>query len=202
MPLYANPELLPMFELWVSTLMIRNSDIVRDLSHRDELISTFIDSLDTGRYWSNHHRPTLPHNMMWQSFDEQYGEDPDYKWWASGKQMTINAFDNEPYHPAVALRDELEFRIQTNSNWSVPIKTSSHQYASPALNYYSLPPPNSLLNSDNEFKFLLYDLPTYVKLINLNGYWINSIYFTLNPNEGWPNQKLKSKILNYPGGIK
>ena len=192
MPLYANPELLPMFELWVSTLMIRNSDIVRDLSNRDELISPFIDSLDTGRYW-------MP-GMMWQSFDEQYGGDPDYKWWASGKQMTINAFDNEPPHPVVALRHELEFRIQTNSNWSVPI-TNSPQYDVP-YQFYSLPPPNSLLNSDNEFKFLLYDLPTYVKLINLNGYWINSIYFTLNPNEGWPKQKLKSKILNYPGGIK
>tara|TARA_R110002110_G_scaffold158538_1_gene355875 strand:- start:395 stop:934 length:540 start_codon:yes stop_codon:yes gene_type:complete len=179
--------------------MIRNSDIVRDLSNRDELISTFIDSLDTGRYW-------IP-GMMWQSFDEQYGEDPDYKWWASGKQMTINAFDNQPSHPAVALRHELEFRIQTNSHWNLPmLGFSNHQYGNAVQHEnayrYALPPPNSLLNSDNEFNFLLYDLPTYVKLINLNGYWINSIYFTLNPNEGWPNQKLKSKILNYPGGIK
>jgi hypothetical protein len=152
---------------------------------------------------------------MWQSFDEQYGEDPDYKWWSSGKQMTIAGLegleDNEE-SPYATLRQELEFRIRTDSKWDVPLfdwknpaEISPYPYSyRDGFSYtpiMAINTPNSL-RQDGTIVFRLLDGPTYVKSINLEGFWINSIYFTLNPNEAWPKQKPKPIMLNYPGGIK
>jgi len=201
--IYANPELLPMFELWVSTLTARNSDIARSF-YKTRAISKFIDSLDTGSYWS------LEGSLLWQSFDEQYGEDPDYQWWSEGKQLSIGGLeeleDNEE-SPYATLRQELEFRIRTDSKWDVPLfdwwdrEFYSYRDGFAYTPIMAINTPNSLRH-DGAPVFRLLDGPTYVKSINLNGFWINSIYFTLNPNEPWPKQNFKPIMLNYPRGIK
>ena len=202
--IYANPELLPMFELWVSNLMIINSNFVKEFSNRDKLISIFIESLDTGSYVS------LEGSRLWQSFDEQYGKDPDYQWWSEGKQLTIYGLEgleaNEE-SPYATLRQELEFRIRTDSKWDVPLfdwwdrEFYSYRDGFAYTAIMAINTPNSLRH-DGAPVFKLLDSPTYVKSIYLFSSYLNSIYFTLNPNEPWPKQNSKPIMLNYPRGIK
>lgn len=201
--IYANPELLPMFELWVSNLIIPK--INGDAISKNNLIPKFINSLDTGSYWMG-----SGGSRLWQSFDEQYGEDPDYQWWSEGKQLSIaglpflEELEESPY---ATLRLELEFRIRTDSKWDVPLfdwwdrEFYSYRDGFAYTPRWAINTPNSLRHEGAPV-FRLYDVPTYVKSINLNGCWINSIYFTLNPNEPWPKQNSKPIMLNYPRGIK
>ena len=194
--IYANPELLPMFELWVSNLRSRNNITTIDL------IPKFIDSLDTGSYWMG-----SGGSRLWQSFDEQYGEDPDYQWWSEGKQLSIAGLPFLEELAYATLRQELEFRIRTDSKWDVPLFDSwdrefySYRDGFAYTPRWAINTPNSLRHEGAPV-FRLNDVPTYVKSINLNDCWINSIYFTLNPNEPWPKQNSKPIMLNYPRGIK
>ena len=194
--IYANPELLPMFELWVSNLRSRNNITTIDL------IPKFIDSLDTGSYWMG-----SGGSRLWQSFDEQYGEDPDYQWWSEGKQLSIAGLPFLEELAYATLRQELEFRIRTDSKWDVPLFDSwdrefySYRDGFAYTPRWAINTPKSLRHEGAPV-FRLNDVPTYVKSINLNGCWINSIYFTLNPNEPWPKQNSKPIMLNYPRGIK
>ena len=100
---YANPGLLPMFNLW------------QEQTGESLLpISRFIQALDAGSPWLD--------DNMWSVLDDYYGDNPDYNWWKNGSRpyMTIAGLDTT-FGRRENIQEKLGARINGNQDWDEPL---------------------------------------------------------------------------------
>ena len=75
---YANPGLLPIFELWQEKTGADNPFKYQQHYFHDKKYHLFIEALDEGSNWSDYN--------MWTHLDEYYEDNSDYDWWKYGSR--------------------------------------------------------------------------------------------------------------------
>ena len=203
---YANPELLPMFNLWLEQYPLtgyERSGGWHDVTTQVNLIHIFIQALDEGSNWSNYD--------MWSVLDEYYGDNPDYNWWkrSSNPLMAIIGLETS-FGRRENIQEKLAERIKSDSGWDEPLfEAFIDYYDDEEDEYYEerLKTTPDALRKNGEIILPLHLNRDYVTLISLGDYvgtatWFNSIYFTLHPGDAWPKPKPRNRTINHPGGIK
>lgn len=180
MDIYANPELYEMFNLY---LEVTNGS--RHENMRESQAMEFLTNFDDG-------------SIDWQSLEEVYGDSPAFQWWTSnGRRAEIGGFDTD-FPWTIELLYDLTQKIVTNSEWDIPLEIDSNK-SFPTI-FFDGP---RTLNQNGAIPTISRD-KNYVKMIEINEperRVFNIIYFTLQPNEGWPKKVRKTPSLNHPGGI-
>ena len=200
---YANPGLLPMFNLW------------QEQTGESLLpISRFIQALDAGSPWLD--------DNMWSVLDDYYGDNSDYNWWKNGSRpyMTIAGLDTT-FGRRENIQEKLGARINGNQDWDEPLfevevvepyetMQNISQMSSARRARYDARirnTPDALRNVFNLPVLPIYTQGNYVTLVSLGTSeygeaWFNSIYFTLRPGEAWPKPKPRNRTINHPRGIR
>jgi len=209
---YANPELLPMFNLWLEQTGSEALSNQSPLTYGDAQYYLFIRALDEGSNWSNYD--------MWSVLDEYYGDNPDYNWWKNGRKphMTIAGLETS-FGRRENLEEKLAEIIKSDRGWDEPLfDVEVVEPFENMLEWIQATPERRLdyeerikatpdtLRKNGEMVFSLYMTGNYVTLLSLGDSevgeaWLNSIYFTLRPGKAWPKPIPRNRTINHPGGI-
>ena len=202
---YANPGLLPIFELWL--WHTRASHLTEGSYY------LFIDSLDEGSNWSDYN--------MWSVLDEYYGDNSDYDWWKFGQSYPYMDISGLPtrFGKQEDIKEKLVARLKGDQDWSEPLFEVAiyepyetvldvSQMSSERRSRYEtriMATPDALRENGKPV-LSIYSKGNYVTLVSLRNEdvgeaWLNSIYFTLQPGEAWPKPKPRTRTINHPGGI-
>jgi len=208
---YANPGLLPIFELW--NWVCNGSHIFGNRQYY-----RFIEALDEGSHWSEYN--------MWTHLDEYYEDNSDYDWWKNVSLLRVPY----PYMDITGLpttfgkqediKEKLVARLTGDQDWSEPlfeveiyepyenILDVSQMSSERRLRYEArMQATPDALRENGKPVLSIYTKGNYVTLVSLGnedlggGAWLNSIYFTLQPGEAWPKPKPRTRTINHPGGI-
>jgi len=190
MDIYANPELYEMFNLY-----LESTNGSRHENMRESQAMEFLTNLDDG-------------STDWQSLEEVYGDSPAFQWWTSkGRQTGIGGFDGD-FPWTIELLYDLTQKIVTNAGWNIPLNIDARatEYNNQHLNSLTFPDALILGTAPNVVISVTYHQldQNYVKMIEIDepeDRVLNSIYFTLQPGEGWPKKVRKPPSLNHPEGI-
>lgn len=187
MDIYANPELYEMFNLYLD---VTNGS--RHENMRESQAMEFLTNFDDG-------------STNWQSLEEVYGDSPEFQWWtSSGRKNNIGGFDGE-FSWTIELLYDLTQKIVTNLGWEVPLGITAESRSIGVLEgRMPTQVPTELIQRNETFTDPGNSDQPYVRMIEaiFPGMRVfNSIYFTLQPGEGWPKKVRKTPSLNYPGGI-
>jgi len=206
---YANPGLLPIFELWQAKTSVDNPFKYH----------LFIEALDENSNWSDYN--------MWTHLDEYYGNNSDYDWWKYGGRFESG--QRYPYMDITGLpttfgkkediKEKLVARLTGERDWSEPLfEISIYEPYETVLEVSQMSPEKLLryearirttpdaLRKNGKPVLSIYTKGNYVTLVSLGNEdvgeaWLNSIYFTLQPGEAWPKPKPRTRTINHPGGI-
>lgn len=217
---YANPGLLPIFELWQEqTGASRLTEAFSPSIFGNAQYYLFIEALDEGSNWSDYN--------MWTHLDEYYGDNSDYDWWKNRSLLRVPY----PYMDIEGLpttfgkqediKEKLVARLTGDRDWSEPlfeveiyepyetVLDVSQMSSERRLRYEAriMATPDALRENGKPV-LSIYTKGNYVTLVSLKDEdedggeaWLNSIYFTLQPGEAWPKPKPRTRIMNHPGGI-
>ena len=204
MDIYANPELYEMFNLYLGVTNgsrhenMRESQAMAFLMSFDDSESSILDSSGSWTFGEDEAE-------LWQILEEVYGDSPSFQWWTyNGRQTGIGGFDDdEPW--TIELLYDLTQKIVTNLGWEVPLGITAESRSIGVLEgRMPTQVPTELIQRNETFTDPGNSDQSYVRMIEaiFPGMRVfNSIYFTLQPGEGWPKTSLKTPSLNYPGGI-
>ena len=213
---YANPGLLPIFELWQAkagaAIFPFGSGNIGNRQYR-----LFIEALDEGSNWSDYN--------MWTHLDEYYGDNSDYDWWKNRSllrvpypYMDISGLPTM-FGQTIKLKEKLVARLTGERDWNEPLfeveiyepyetVLDVTQMSSERLLRYEarIRDTPDALRENGKPVLSIYTKGDYVTLVSLGNEdvgeaWLNSIYFTLQPGEAWPKPKPRTRTINHPGGI-
>ena len=214
---YANPGLLPIFELWKAQTEAGRLTETAPSVFGNAQYYLFIEALDENSNWSDYN--------MWSTLDEYYGDNSDYDWWKNRSLLRVPY----PYMDISGLlttfgkqedlKEKLVARLIGDREWSEPLfeveiyepyetVLDVTQMSSERLLRYEarIRATPDALRENGKPVLSIYTKGNYVTLVSLGNEdvgeaWLNSIYFTLQPGEAWPKLKPRTRIINHPGGI-
>ena len=218
---YANPGLLPIFELWQAKTGADNPFKYQPEYFHRKKYHLFIEALDEGSNWSDYN--------MWSVLDEYYGDNSDYDWWKYGDgsklikktypYMTITGFETT-FGRLEDIKEKLVARLTGDRDWTEPLfEVEIFEPYETVLEVSQMSPEKLLryearirttpyaLRKNGKPVLSIYTKGNYVTLVSLGNEdvgeaWLNSIYFTLQPGEAWPKPKPRTRTINHPGGIR
>ena len=220
---YANPGLLPIFELWQEKTGADNPFKYQQHYFHDKKYHLFIEALDEGSNWSDYN--------MWTHLDEYYEDNSDYDWWKYGSRDAdwFESVQRYPYMDISGLptrfgkqediKEKLVARLTEDRDWTEPLfeveiyepyetVLDVSQMSSESLLSYEarIRATPDALRENGKPVLSIYTKGNYVTLVSLGNEdvgeaWLNSIYFTLQPGEAWPKPKPQTRTINHPGGI-